>query len=410
MRKLPKLERPAMIHSLKLLHKMIPQGTLFLLIIFGFWTILVSDFVPLESQPFPDTQSYASQARQIADGNGFVIDFDERISSAKNLIGAKDTYPSRYPPGFSIFLSPFVVAFGNSGIEVGVKVAVFSMLLTATIIAKRLSGYFAAIIVALTIATSPFFRKSSTLVMSDAFGALLCLLAILTVIELTRREIRGTKTRNLSILLGMICGYAVISRISLIFLFVAAIVVFAKRGNLSMIVLGFSPFVLFLGILQYVQFGSPIRTGYSIYVQNITEFSFSYIARQNIFGERGFIFPDLLHGRLMTWTCPCDKFGPIGKAPNFVFYPATLAGLYWIFMPPLLGVLGLIKIFLTRMSLTYQFMAAVIALNTLLMSAYFFQGARLVAPSAQILVICGSIASAEFAHRMVRRITRSTDG
>ena len=133
---------------------MIPQGTLFLLIIFGFWTILVSDFVPLESQPFPDTQSYASQARQIADGNGFVIDFDERISSAKNLIGAKDTYPSRYPPGFSIFLSPFVVVFGNSGIEVGVKVAVFSMLLTATIIAKRLSGYFAAIIVALTIATT----------------------------------------------------------------------------------------------------------------------------------------------------------------------------------------------------------------------------------------------------------------
>jgi hypothetical protein len=255
--------------------------------------------------------------------------------------------------------------------------------------------------------TSPFFRKSSTLVMSDAFGTLLCLLAVLTVIEITRCEIRGTKTRNLSILLGMICGYATISRISLIFLFVAAIVVFAKRENLSMIVVGFSPFVIFLGILQFVQFGSPLRTGYSEYVHGYIEFSLSHLTRVNPYGERGFLFPDWSNGKLMKWTCPCDEHGPIGKAPNIVFYPATLAGLYWIFMPPLLGVLGLIKIFRTRMSLTYQFMAAVIALNTLLMSVYFFQGARLVAPSALALLICGSISSAEFVQRMVGRFMRS---
>jgi hypothetical protein len=42
------------------------------------------------------------------------------------------------------------------------------------------------------------------------------------------------------------------------------------------------------------------------------------------------------------------------------------------------------------------------------MFVYFFQGARLVAPSALILVICGSVASAEFVLRMVRRIDRRT--
>jgi hypothetical protein len=52
-------------------------------------------------------------------------------------------------------------------------------------------------------------------------------------------------------------------------------------------------------------------------------------------------------------------------------------------------------------------MAAVIALNTLLMSVYFFQGARLVAPSALALLICGSISSAEFVQRMVGRFMRS---
>ena len=409
MRKLPEIERPAMIHSLKLLHKRIPQGTLLLLVIFGFWTILVSDFAPLESQPFPDTQSYSSQARHIADGIGFVIDFDERISTAKNLIGAKDTYPSRYPPGFSIFLSPFVVAFGNSGVEVGVKVAVFLMLVTAIVIAKRLSGYLAAIIVALAIVTSPFFHKSSTLVMSDAFGTLLCLLAVLTVIELARCDPRGRKRRNLSIILGMICGYAIISRISLLLLIAASIIVFAKQRNLAWIAIGFIPFALFLGILQFFQFGSPFRTGYSYYVHEYAEFSLSNLTQVNPYGERGFLFPDFSNGKLMRWTCPCDKYGPLGKAPNIVFYPATLAGLYWIFMPPLLGVLGLIKIFRARTSLTYQFMAAVVVLNALLMSVYFFQGARLVAPSALVILICGSITSADFVNRMVRRITRSTD-
>ena len=397
-----------MILSSKSLRNRIPRGILLLLLVYGFWTILVSDFVPLESQPFPDTQSYSSQARQIADGNGFVIDFDERISSAKNLIGAKDTYPSRYPPGFSIFLSPFVVAFGNSGIEVGVKVAVFAMLLTATVIAERLAGILAGTIAALAIVTSPFFRKSSTLVMSDAFGTLLCLLAVLAVIELTRHDKREKRTRNLSIFLGMICGLAIISRISLVILFVAAIVVFAKRRNLSWIIVGFAPFALFLGILQCVQFGSPLRTGYSEYVRGYVEFSISHLTRVNQYGERGFIFPDRSNGVLMRWTCPCDEHGPIGKAPNIVFYPATLIGLYWIFTPPLLGLLGLIKIFRNRLSLTYRFMAAVTVLNALLMCVYFYQGARLVAPSALILVICGSSASAEFARRLVNRITRST--
>ncbi|MEY3618437.1 MAG: hypothetical protein RL726_1135 [Actinomycetota bacterium] len=386
----------------------IPAIILVFLVAFGLWMILDSEFIPLESQPFPDTQSYSSQARQIADGNGFVIDFDERISSAKNLVGAKDTYPSRYPPGYSIFLAPFVIVFGDSGIEVGVKVAVFAMFLVAILIAKRLSGFLAASIVALAIVSSPFLRKSSTLVMSDAFGALLCLLAVLTVIELTRREPGETKTRNLSISLGMICGFAMISRISLIFIFAAALLVFTKRGNLSWIVLGFVPFALFLGVLQHLQFGSPFRTGYSYYVHGYVEFSLSHLTQPNPYGERDFLFPDWSNGKLMTWTCPCDENGPIGKAPNIVFYPATLAGLYWIFMPPLFGVLGFIKLFITRTSLTYRFMAAVIALNTLMMFVYFFQGARLVAPSALILVICGSIASADLVLRIIRRTERRT--
>jgi len=51
------MERSAINLSLKSLRNKITPGVFLLLIVYGFWTILVSDFVPLESQPFPDTQS-----------------------------------------------------------------------------------------------------------------------------------------------------------------------------------------------------------------------------------------------------------------------------------------------------------------------------------------------------------------
>ena len=383
-----------------------PATILIFCLVIAFWTILSSDFTKLDSQPFPDSQSYFSEAVQIARGNGFVIDFDERISSAKNLIGVNETYPSRYPPGYSLILAPFVVAFGNVGVEVGVKVVTFLMLVTATVIAKRLSGYFAATLTAATITTSPFFQKSATLVMSDAFGALLCLLAILAMIEITRCGPQGNRARNLSIILGMICGYAVISRIALLFTIVAAAIIFVKRRNLRWITLGFAPFLLLLGILQYLQFGSPFRTGYSLYASEYVEFSISHLTQTYLRGERAFIFPDLLQGKLMTWTCPCDRYGPIGKAPNIVFYPATLSGLYWIFMPPLLGVLGFYKLLKSLCNETYRFMALLFTLNTITMVFYFFQGARLVAPSALILIISGSVLVADLATK-ARKSARS---
>ncbi|MCX5737545.1 MAG: hypothetical protein NTZ61_03440, partial [Proteobacteria bacterium] len=143
--------------------------------------LLTSKPVPLDSQPFPDSQAYADTAFQIANGNGFLTRIDERLPADQQPTSGH-LNPSRYPPGLSLVLAPFV-RFGDnelSDTQTGARFIAVLLLLAIFAASAALGGPTAAGIAALVTWMSPFVKKSSRLVMSDAFGALLTV-AILAV-------------------------------------------------------------------------------------------------------------------------------------------------------------------------------------------------------------------------------------
>jgi hypothetical protein len=77
----------------------------------------------------------------------------------------------------------------------------------------------------------------------------------------------------------------------------------------------------------------------------------------------------------------------MGKASNLVFYPALLLGLYWIYFPPLLSVLGGWELFRRRRTVAARFGGLVVIANLLIALPYFYQGGRLVAPAALVLLV-----------------------
>ncbi len=96
----------------------------------------------------------------------------------------------------------------------------------------------------------------------------------------------------------------------------------------------------------------------------------------------------------MRWTCPCDEFGPMGKASNLVFYPAVVLGLYWIYFPPLFPLLAVPELSRRRGTVAARFAALVVVGNVTMMLPYFYQAARFVAPAAVVVLPYASAAVA----------------
>ncbi len=348
--------------------------------------LLSSSAVPLQSQPFPDAPTYAYSAYEIANGNGFRTRIDETLPPDQQ-VDENQLQPSRYPPGFPLFLAPFV-RYGDNEAEdaqKGARAAAVLLLLSAFLAAWTLGGPLAAGFAALLIWWSPFARQSSELVMSDAFAASLTLL-VLALLGLAWSSHRRERVRAvLMTMAGVAAGYGVLVRISALATLVSALLT-AKRRYVRVVIMGALPFLLFLGSYQWTEFGSPLRTGYDYYLPTLVEFSPDFVTREYMIGERAYVFEDKLDGRLMTWTCPCDDVGPIGKAGNLVFYPAVLLGLYWIFYPPLVSILGIWEMIRRRKTPAAKFASSAAAMNLVIFLPYFYQGARFVAPAAFVLL------------------------
>ncbi len=364
------------------------------------WHVLFTDTKPLEAQPFPDSHSYVREAIQIAQGDGFKVDFDERVSSGTDMNGGGQLYPSRYPPGLSVVLAPFALIAGESGVFFGSRLIIAFLLVATWMIARQLGGRIAGLVASGILFVSPFPREAATVVLSDAPGALMTLGIVLLII-------RHTKTsslmpgRRLLFFMGVIAGFALLTRLSLVVLSMALVAVFPRPRYLKWIALGFAPLVIFLMVYQWVEFGSPLTTGYDFYLPSLREFEADNALKANPFSERAFIFSDRLDGRLMEWTCPCDEFGPMGKASNAVFYPAVLLGLYWVYIPPVIAVFAVKSLWKWRSDLTARFSILVVTSNLLMMIFYFYQGARLVSPAAFLLVAYTSVGMAEVCRKFV---------
>ena len=374
-----------------------------LLLFVTVFRIFGNEFTPLAEQPFPDAISYTREAVAISEGNGFKVDFDERLGPSGIDMGGESYFSTRYPPGFPLALALFALIGGEGGVQWGSRFVVVLLVIAVAVLAFAIGGALASCLASVFVAISPFATEASTLVLSDAFGALLTLLALGSIIVLKKMKDRGKSGDAILLCLGAICGFAVFSRIALVTLLIGAMIVFPTRKSLRLIVLGASPFLIVLAGYQLVEFGAPWRTGYSMFVQGEIEFSLAYPLKPNLYGERGFIFSDRLGGSLMRWTCPCDEYGPMGKAPSLLFYPAVGLGLYWVFFPPFVGLAAIASLVWKRRESSAKFATVIIFLNLLMTTFYFYQGARLFAPAAYLLLLFGSIGLAVFINRVLTR-------
>jgi 4-amino-4-deoxy-L-arabinose transferase-like glycosyltransferase len=373
--------------------------------------VLTTEAIPLSQQPLPDAAEYADVAYQIANGHGFRTQVDDR-SPDRQERPADQLVPARYPPGFPLVLAPWVKIGNNNPTDAqrGARFVAVGLVLALFATAWVLAGPVAAGLAALVAATSPFFEGSARLVMSDAFGGLLTLLVILLVALAWSPSRREPARRWLLVLAGALAGYAVLVRLGAVALLGSLLLSARRFAYVRLMLAGALPFLLFLGVYQWTEFGSPIRTGYDYWLPGLVEFSPRYLNQENPAGERKFIYSDRLDGALMRWTCPCDQFGPMGKASNVVFYPAVLLGMYWVYFPPLFSLLGIWEIWRRRKTSVAQLAAAVVVTNVALHLAYFYQGSRLVAPAALTLLVFGCAGAVRAGGACARRARQFVRG
>jgi hypothetical protein len=152
------------------------------------------------------------------------------------------------------------------------------------------------------------------------------------------------------------------------------------------------PGLIALAIFQWSTFGSPLRTGYDYWLPDLREFDLRYLLQRPM-GDTPTMVGDALNGRLLSWLCPCaDDGGPLTQLPNVLFYPAVVFGPFWLFAPPLVGVLGLVHAVRHWHEPAARFSVWLALISVVLMSVYVFQAARLVAAPAVLLAVYACVA------------------
>jgi hypothetical protein len=335
---------------------------------------------PLAQQPFPDSAEYASSARSLARDKGFYT-----------FIYKGHIQPPRYPAGYPLALAPFaVVGSYPRDVQRGAKFWVLLYVLVAILAAWVLGGPLAGVLVAVFIGVSPFARDAAGLVLSDAFIAMLTVL----VLPLLHRASRAGDR-----LAGAVSGFAAIARLTAGVNLVGLLSALPLRRFKSTLLWAL-PALLGLGALQWLMFGSPLKTGYDYWGVSSHFFSLGYATGDSIIREGPFIFPDHLNGDLLRFVCPCQVGGPQNSMSNLAFYPALLAGLFWVYSPPLVPLIGLAFAWLRRREPVGRYSLTVTALTFLVFLFYHFQGTRFMAAPATLLVVLAGVGVAEFAERI----------
>jgi len=343
---------------------------------------------PLASQPFPDSAEYASSARSLALGDGFYTN-----------VHAGSREPPRYPLGYPLVLVPFAsVGTYPRDVQRGAKFWVLFYVLATLIAAWALGGALAAAIAAGVLAASPFASDAAGLVMSDAFVAGLTVL-MLPLLRFMNRS--GTR------LAGAATGLAMLARITAVVNLVGLLVALPRRSYRS--ILSFAlPSLIGLALLQWLMFGSPLTTGYDYWGVSGDSFSLAHLTQGYSLERDGpWIIPDRLDGALLDWTCPCQTGGPQASLPNLTFYPLVLAGIFWVFSPPLLPLLGLWCAWRRRRDPIGRYALTVTVLTLFVYGFYFYQGTRFMAGPATILAVLGCVWLSEALERLGRRVRSS---
>jgi hypothetical protein len=339
--------------------------------------------VPLPNQPFPDAGEYADSANQLAHGNGFVTAVHG--CCREDISGLQ---PPRYPPGFPLVMAAFA-EFSNypANVQMGARMLAMLYVLVTVGVAWRLGGATAAALTALFVGSSPFAAVSGSFVLSDAFAAGLTALLLILV------RSRSAKTAALA---GAGAGLLTTIRLSSGLAIPALLIGLRGRARWVMIASA-APFLLALGLYQWLTFGSPFRTGYDFWLPGAKFFDPVSATTFRAFGDGPWVVPDQLGGALMRWVCPCADGGPMATAPDVLLYPAVLLGLFWTFAPPFVGLVGIAYLWSRRRDPESQFILALTVLTLAFYCVYFYQAARFMAAPATLLVISGGVAVAVWA-------------
>jgi hypothetical protein len=346
--------------------------------------VVLAEPHPLHRQPSPDAREYADAARQLASGNGYVT-----------FVHRGEPHPPRYPPGFSLALTPFA-AFGGpypSGVQLGSKLFSALYVLAAIVAAWSVGGPLAAAATAVLVGTSPFAAQSATMVMSDAFVAALTV----AVVGLLHRP---SPTR--AAVAGGLAGALVTARLSAVVAVGALLGCLPNRQRLRVVAFALPP-LLALGVFHWLTFGSPLRTGYNYWLPEVKTFDWSYAVGIAPLRNGSGVLGDSLDGALMRWACPCRRADPMTPSlPKMAFYLSVLLGLYWVFAPPLSTLPGFVYVWKRRREPAPGFALWLILGSLAFHALYISQGARFMAAPATMLAIYSGVWVAERLQRLSR--------
>jgi hypothetical protein len=341
-------------------------------------TVLAVRPHPMERQPFPDAHEVADTARQLVRGNGYVT-----------YVHDGKAHRPRYAPGFPLALVPFA-ALGN--VQLGATFYGALYVVIAAVAAWSLKGPAAGAIAAILIGLSPFARMQASMIMSDALAAALTVL----LVPLLRTNRIG--------LAGFAAGAAVAIRLPMVVNLVALLIVVPMRRRAMLFA---APPLAALGLFNWVTYGGPLRSGYDYWYPNERFFGLANALKAPMFGDGPWLVTDRLRGLLMRWVCPCPDTGPQAAMSNLAYYPSILLGAFWLFVPPLLPLLGIAWMWRHRDEPAARYTFCVIVFTLAIFTFYFYQGARYMAGPATLLAVFASTALVELVDslRTARRRT-----
>lgn len=338
--------------------------------------------LPMPQQPVADAQEYADSAQKLADGKGFV----------DTWYGARPQ-PPRYSPGYPLALAPFAALKQfPQGVQQGASAAAVVYVLAVVWAAWALGGAVAASFAAGLILISPFARQSGALIMSDALGAALAVMVVPLIAA-------GTKAGHR--MAGALLGFAATVRI-LAGVGILAALASIPRASWRTLVLWAAPFVVGLFLLQWLMFGNPLYTGYDRWNAGFSEM----FALTNPF--KGAAQEGLWMYNEPWTTHLIDVMAPAGAQPatgaqNWVFYPAVLLGIVWIYMPPLVSIVGLAYGWRHRTDPAVRYALLTMIGTVVIYCFYQYQAARMVAAPASLLLVltaCGFARAIEWFQRL----------
>lgn len=332
---------------------------------------------PLNRQPSPDAQEYADAAHHLALGEGYFV-----------TVRRGEAQPPRYPPGFSLALAPFaLVGSYPANVQFGSKLLVMLYVVVTLVTAWTVAGPLAAAVAVGLVGASPFAVRYASLVMSDAFGAALAV-GVLALICGVHRAQRSNTARLAGA--GLLTGGLVLVRLSGI-LTAAALVPALWRAtswrSRTLVAIGVALGVLLVAGQQWSTFGSPLKTGYHYYLSDIDQFRLDYPFAADVRRDGSGVVADSLDGALLSWACPCPEDDPLLAFRGPIFYPLVLLGLFWILVPPLTTVPGLIEVWRLRREPGPAYVLWLSALTVVFHLFYWYLGARFMAAPATLLAI-----------------------